>query len=193
MNNLLLLIFCYSLNGEACLWPSQNMWHCFCQFLPLPTPLWPCVTASSTPHHKICDSEPTPPPQKKILTKHKFNMQQQIQNVIYKSTLFQCLIKPQPKQFPTQVLVVRWINESAVFHGDARSILIENIDLSSKGHIFASTVLFCYRPQGINFSLYISICHVTLHVIALLPLVTLCDSWSNTPTPTSVAYFVNGP
>jgi hypothetical protein len=48
-----------------------------------------------------------PPPPKKnqqILAKQKFNMQQQIQNVLYKSTLFQCLIKPRPKLFPTQVL-----------------------------------------------------------------------------------------
>jgi hypothetical protein len=37
-------------------------------------------------------------------------MQQQIQNVIYKSTPFQCLIKPQPKQFHTQV-PARWFVE----------------------------------------------------------------------------------
>ena len=74
-------------------------------------------------------------------------MQQQIQNVIYTSTLCKCLIKPWPKQFPTQVLAgslnKQCVNKlSAVFHGDVwRSILIENIDSSSKGHIFARTVL----------------------------------------------------
>ena len=125
-------------------------------FLPIFYPSLPCdsVTASSTPHHKIRDSEPTtpPPPKKnKILTKHKFNTQQQIQNVIYKSTLFQCFIKPRPKQFPTQVLAGSLNNwECRIpwrYQEEQQYILIENIDLSSKGHIFASTVLFCYR-QG---------------------------------------------
>ena len=70
-------------------------------FLPLHTSF-----ASNRPHHKIPDSEPTTPTPtpKNIPTKHKFNTQQRFQKVIYESTLFQCLIKPQPKQFPTHVL-----------------------------------------------------------------------------------------
>jgi hypothetical protein len=60
---------------------------------------------------------------------------------------FNALLNLGLNSFPLRFSLVRWINRSAVFHGDVRSILIENIDLSSKGHIFASTVLFCYR-QG---------------------------------------------
>ena len=122
---------------------SQNTWRCFYPFLPLPTTLWQCVTASCTPHHNIRNSEPTTPPQKKILTKHKFNMQQQIQNVIKKSTLF--ILNLSLNSFPLRFSLVCWLNGSAVFHGNVRrSILIENINLSSTGHIFASTILFCY-------------------------------------------------
>jgi hypothetical protein len=79
------------------------------------------VIAGSTPHHKYMTLSHYPPPPKKKnnkktkkqqLTKQKSNMQmqQQIQNVIYKSTPFQCLIKPQPKQFHTQV-PARWFVE----------------------------------------------------------------------------------
>jgi hypothetical protein len=78
-------------------------------------------------------------------------MQQQIQNVIPKTTLFQCLINPRPKQFPPQFLAgslnkrecrIPWRCQE-----EQKYILIENTDLSSKGHVFASTFLFRYR-QG---------------------------------------------
>ena len=164
---------------------SQNTWRCFCQLF---TPS--CVTASSTPHHKICDSEPIPPPSPNILTEHKCNMQQQIQNVIYKSTLFQCLIKPRPKQFPTQVLAgslnkrqcrIPWRCQE-----EHQYILIENIDLSSKtkGHIFASTRSCFVFLAGINFPLYASPSRGTSCDTPPPP----CDN----PYPTNVTYFVNG-
>jgi hypothetical protein len=90
-------------------------------------------------------SQPPPPtPKKTILTKHKFNTQQQIQNVIYKSTLF--LLNLSLKSFPLRFSLVCWLNGSAVFHDGnvRRSILIENINWSSEGHIRSCTVLFCY-------------------------------------------------
>jgi hypothetical protein len=153
-------------------WGQRNSWYRFRRPSPdrdlpmmqrgpaeeaVPTPchsVWQLAVHPIIKYVTLSQPQPNPPPQKKhnkILTKHKFNMRQHIQNVIYKSTLFQSitlLINLSLNSFPVRVSLVRWINESAVFHGDVRrSILIENIDLSSKGHIFASTVLFCYR-QG---------------------------------------------
>jgi hypothetical protein len=70
---------------------------------------------------------------------------------------FNAILKLSLNSFPLRFSLVCWINGSAVFHSNVwRSILIENIDFSSKGHMFTSTVLFCYR-QGYVFPLRLSV------------------------------------
>jgi hypothetical protein len=126
---------------------SQNMWCCFCQFFTPPYPLV-TMTASSTPHHKICDSEPTIPALQKTSQNTNLICSNSFKTLSINRHYFNALLNLDLNSFPLTFSLVCCINESAAFYGDVRrSILIENIDLSSKGHIFAYMVLFCYR-QG---------------------------------------------
>jgi hypothetical protein len=99
---------------------SQIMWCCFCQFF---TPLYPlvtvCDTASSTPHHKICDYEPTTPPPPtplppNILTKHICN--NRFKTLFINWHYFNALLNLGLNGFPLRFSLVCWINGSAVFH-----------------------------------------------------------------------------
>ena len=76
-------------------------------------------------------------------------------------------------------------------------ILIENIDLSSKGHIFSGTL--CYRQGSLR---HVIFSPIRLSVTWYFPLYAspsrdiACDTAppdQTPPPPTSVKYFVNGP
>jgi hypothetical protein len=121
---------------------------------------------------------PPPPPKKRQLT----NL---ICNNIFKTVsinrhYFSALLNLGLNSFPLGFSLVRRINVCAVFHGDARrSILIENIDFHVRDTYLQARSCFVIDRDKCS-PIRLSVTWYRLWYSSP-PLVTLCDSWSNTP------------